>query len=198
MDPFDAATAVHDLADPYRPSGSGGQFSVSESEGAIIAFFPSDPFLSSRIHAGALCGHAPAPERLVVPSSFHWQTLITMGMRSGEQEDYLIRIIKQAAEALRRLREKLTASATASPSIRQEVNSATEQLLGAQADMLARLDAETAVRLVGTWRQAQLWADLVELEAEACDVDGDSVAASVRRARAVALRAAIDRCQTKT
>lgn len=117
---------------------------------------------------------------------------------SGEQEDYLIRIIKQAAEAIRRLREKLMTSATASPSIRQEVNGATDQLLGAQAGMLARLDAETAVRLLGSWRQAQLWADLVELEADACYVDGDSVAGAVRRARAEALRVAIDRCQAET
>lgn len=114
-----------------------------------------------------------------------------MGTRSGEQEDYLIRIIKQAAEAIRRLREGMT-SATARSGIRQEVNSATEQLLGAQAGMLARLDAETAVRLVGDLRRAQLWADLVELEADACYVDGDSVAGAVRRARAVALRAALE------
>jgi hypothetical protein len=113
------------------------------------------------------------------------------------QEDYLIRIIKQAAEAIRRLREKLMTSATARSGIRQEVNSVTEQVLGAQAGMLARLDAETAVRLVG-WRRAQLWADLVELEADACYVDGDSVAGAVKHARAVALRAALDRCQAET
>jgi hypothetical protein len=121
-----------------------------------------------------------------------------MGTRSGEQEDYLIRIIKQAAEAIRRLREKLTTSATSSPGIRQEVNSATEQLLGAHAVMLARLDAETAVRLVGSRRHAQLWADFVELEADACYVEGDFVAGAVRRVRAEELRAAIDRCQAET
>lgn len=122
-----------------------------------------------------------------------------MRTRSGEQEeDYLIRIIKQAAEAIRRLREKLISPAAASPSIREEVSSATVQLLGAQAGMLALLDADTAVRLVGSRRHAQLWADLVELEADACYVDGDSVAGAVRRARAEALRVAIDRCQAET
>jgi len=119
-----------------------------------------------------------------------------MGTHSSEQEDYLIRIIKQAAEAIRRLRGKLTESAAAIPAILEEGNVATEQLLGAQADMLSRLDAETAVRLVGSSRRAQLWADLVELEAEAHDIHGDCVAASMKRARAVALRAAVDRFET--
>src|SRR5471032_2626684 len=93
----------------------------------------------------------------------------TMGTSSSEQEDYLIRIIKQAAEALRRLRGKLTASEVVIPDILQEASVATEELLGAQAGMLSRLDAETAVRLVGSSRRAELWADLVELEADALD-----------------------------
>ena len=120
-----------------------------------------------------------------------------METRSGEQEDYLIRIIKQAAEAIRRLRGKLTAFAASIPAIMEEGNVATEQLLGAQADMLARLDAETAVRLMGSSRRARLWAELVELEADARDIGGDAVAAATKRARAVALRAAVDRFETK-
>jgi hypothetical protein len=120
-----------------------------------------------------------------------------MGTHGGEQEDYLIRIIKQAAEAIRRLRGELSESAAAIPAILAESNSAIEQLLGAQAEMLARLDTETAVRLVGSSRRAQLWADLVELEADASDIGGDAVAAATKRARAVALRAAVDRFETK-
>jgi spermidine/putrescine-binding protein len=120
-----------------------------------------------------------------------------MGTHSSEQEDYLIRIIKQAAEAIRRLRGKLTESAAAIPAILAEGNVAMEQLLGAQADMLSRLDAETAVRLVGSSRRAQLWADLVELEADARDIGGDAISAATKRARAVALRAAADRFETK-
>lgn len=119
-----------------------------------------------------------------------------MGTHSSEQEDYLIRIIKQAAEAIRRLRGKLTESAAAIPAILVEGNVAVEQLLGTQADVLSRLDAETAVRLVGNSRRVQLWADLVELEADARDIGGDATVAATKRARAVALRSAVDRFET--
>jgi hypothetical protein len=121
-----------------------------------------------------------------------------MGTHSSEQEDYLIRIIKQAAEAIRRLRGKLTESPAAVPAVLAEGNVAVEQLLGAQADMLSRLDAETAVRLVGSSRRVWLWADLVELEADALDIIGDCDAAATKRARTVSLRTAIDRFQTRT
>lgn len=121
--------------------------------------------------------------------NLHWY----MRSRSTEQEDYLLRIIRQAAEALRRLRELLTASAESGPVVRQEVYAATEQLLGAQSALLTRLDAETAVRLVGSRRRTQLWADLVELEADACDCAGDTVGGAANRARAAALRAAAER-----
>ena len=120
-----------------------------------------------------------------------------MGTNSSEQEDYLIRIIKQAAEAIRRLRGRLTESAEAIPAILAEGNVAVEHLLGAQADMLSLLDAETAVRLVGSSARAQLWADLVELEADAREIGGDATAATTKRARALALRSAVDRFETR-
>jgi hypothetical protein len=121
-----------------------------------------------------------------------------MGTHGSEQEDWLIRIIKQAAEAIRRLRGDLTESAAVIPAILAESNTAIERLLGAQAAMLSRLDAETAVRLVGSSRRAQLWADLVELEADASDIGGDAVPAATKRARAVALRAAAKRFGTRS
>ena len=45
-----------------------------------------------------------------------------MRSRSSEQEDYLFRIIRQAAEALRRLREMLTGSAEASETVRRDAS----------------------------------------------------------------------------
>ncbi|MBA3560687.1 MAG: hypothetical protein H0W30_19075 [Gemmatimonadaceae bacterium] len=112
--------------------------------------------------------------------------------RTAGREDYLLRIIRQAAESIQRLREMLMASADASPHVRQEVHSSTQRLLGVQAALLTRLDAETAVRLVGSRSRAQLWANLVELEADACDCAGDTIEGTRHRVRAAALRAAAD------
>lgn len=113
-----------------------------------------------------------------------------MRLRNSEQEDYILRIIRQAAEALRRLREMLTGSAEASETVRREAGIAIEQLLGEQAPLLTRVDAETAVRLVGSQARIALWADLLELEADACNRAGDTTGASAHRDRAVALRTA--------
>lgn len=116
-----------------------------------------------------------------------------MRTRSSEQEDYLLRIIRQAAEALRRLREMLTSSAAASPTVRAEVHDAVGQLLGPDAALLSRLDAETAVRLLGDHVRAGLWADLLDLDATASVAGGDEIAATTQRTRAAALRAAAAR-----
>lgn len=113
-----------------------------------------------------------------------------MRARNSEQEDYILRIIRQAAEALRRLREMLTGSAEASETVRREAGIAIEGLLGEAAPLLTRVDADTAVRLVGSQTRIALWADLLELEAEACERAGDASEASTHRARAAALRTA--------
>jgi hypothetical protein len=113
-----------------------------------------------------------------------------MRLRNSEQEDYILRIIRQAAEALRRLREMLTGSAEASETVRREAGIAIEGLLGEVAPLLTRVDADTAVRLVGSQTRIALWADLLELEADACDRAGDTTEGSAHRARAVALRTA--------
>lgn len=113
-----------------------------------------------------------------------------MRLRNSEQEDYILRIIRQAAEALRRLREMLTGSAEASETIRREAGIAIEGLLGEVAPLLTRVDADTAVRLVGSQTRIALWADLLELEADASERAGDAGEASTHRARAAALRAA--------
>jgi hypothetical protein len=113
-----------------------------------------------------------------------------MRARSSEQEDYLLRIIRQAAEALRRLREMLTGSAEAGEAVRRDAGIAIEQLLGEVSPLLARVDADTAVRLVGSQTRIALWADLLELEADACERAGDASEASTHRARAAALRTA--------
>jgi hypothetical protein len=96
-------------------------------------------------------------------------------------------MIREAAEALRRLREMLTGSAEASATVRREVEIAIGQLLGESSALLTRVDAETAVRLVGNDKRIALWADLLELEADACERAGYETEASAHRARAAAL-----------
>lgn len=113
-----------------------------------------------------------------------------MRLRNSEQEDYILRIIRQAAEALRRLREMLTGSAETSETVRREAGISIEQLLGEVSPLLSRVDADTAVRLVGSQTRIALWADLLELEADACDRAGDTAEASAHRYRAAALRTA--------
>ena len=116
-----------------------------------------------------------------------------MRRRTSEQEDYLLRIIKQVSEAIARVRELLTAKATPSVTVREEVRQATALLLGAESPLLTRLDPESAARLVGSPQRIELWATLLELDAEAADVNGEPEQASAIRDRAAALRTASSR-----
>jgi hypothetical protein len=108
--------------------------------------------------------------------------------RDSNQEDYLLRIIKQAAEALRRLRELLQGSATTSDTVHADTQQAISHLLGDQAALLSRLDARTAVQLLGNAQKQQLWADLLELQADSCAALDRPDQASTLRARAASVR----------
>jgi hypothetical protein len=113
-----------------------------------------------------------------------------MRVRSGEREDYVLRIIRQAAEALRLLRVRLTAGGDAPAVVRARAAAAAEGLLGADAPLLARLDATSAVRLVADPRRVALWHELLDLAADAAESDGDPAGAAALRGRARALAAA--------
>jgi hypothetical protein len=111
-----------------------------------------------------------------------------MRARDSNQEDYLLRIIKQAAEALRRLREQLEGSAGASETVRADAQQAISQLLGDQAALLSRLDARTAVQLLGNAQKQALWAELLDLQADSCAAVGRSDQAESLRVRAQSIR----------
>jgi hypothetical protein len=111
-----------------------------------------------------------------------------MRARGNSQEDYLLRIIRQAAEALRRLRHRLTGGADAPELVRMDAVAATEALLGSQSAVLGMLDPVSAVRLVGHPEIVALWTAMLDLEAGALDAMGDASTAERRRARARALR----------
>lgn len=113
-----------------------------------------------------------------------------MRPRSTNQEDYLLRLIKEAAAALRLLRHRLAGTTDAPESIREQAAQAIAMLLGGRASLLERLDARSAAHLVGHPEHVALWAGLLDVEADAARRSGDSGAAAGLHARATALRAA--------
>jgi hypothetical protein len=108
--------------------------------------------------------------------------------RGNTQEDYLLRIIRQAAELLRQLRRRLLGGETSAESIRRDAAAAIDLLLGAQAPVLGMLDAVSAAQLVGHPAIVELWCALLDVEADAADASGDLGSAVRCRARALALR----------
>jgi hypothetical protein len=112
-----------------------------------------------------------------------------MRFRSSEQQDHILRLIQQAAEALRRLRGRL-GGGDAPEVVRQDAAAAIGALLGAEGFLLTRLDAESAARLAGDAARVSVWADLLDVDAEAAAAAGDAAAARASRARAASLRAA--------
>jgi hypothetical protein len=113
-----------------------------------------------------------------------------MRARGNTQEDYLLRIIRQAGEALRRLRLRLAGGADTPEVVRMDAVAATDVLLGSQGPVLALLDPLSAVRMVGHPAVVNVWTALLDLEAGALDAMNDAATASRRRARALALREA--------
>jgi hypothetical protein len=111
-------------------------------------------------------------------------------VRGGDREDYVLRIIRQAAEALRMLRLRLSGESGSPAAVRQRAGAAVAGLLGADAPLLGRLDAASAVRLVGDPRRVALWHGLLAVAAAAAEADGDPAGAAALRARAGDLAAA--------
>jgi hypothetical protein len=81
------------------------------------------------------------------------------------REDYLLRMLQQAAEAIRRVRERLAGGAPATELL-PDVRAAEAELLGTQAGLLRMLDARTAAELLADARRMRLWAELLRAEAD--------------------------------
>ena len=113
-----------------------------------------------------------------------------MRPRGNTQEDYLLRMIRQAAELLRQLRRRLLGGEVSAETIRHDAAAAIDLLLGGQAPVLGMLDANSAARLVGHPAIVELWCSLLDVEADAAEASGDPAFAARHRARAVALREA--------
>jgi hypothetical protein len=105
------------------------------------------------------------------------------------RDDYLVRLITQAAAALRRVRERLR-TGDAPEELAREARGAVGELLGPQAGLLAMLDPGSAAALLGDSERVALWAGLLRAEAEALRRSGEAERASGLEARAAALERA--------
>jgi hypothetical protein len=108
------------------------------------------------------------------------------------REDYLIRLIQQLGEVLRRLRARLTGEPTSGDvaEIHREAGAAITSLLGPQAMLLQQLDANSAARVVGDAERVALWTAFLRVQADAQRASGRAEAADRLAARATALEQA--------
>jgi hypothetical protein len=108
------------------------------------------------------------------------------------REDYLIRLIQQLGEVLRRLRARLNGETERGDvaDIHREAGEAIGLLLGPQAALLQQLDASSAARIVGDRERVDLWIAFLRIQADAQRMGGRSDAADRLEARAGALEQA--------
>lgn len=109
---------------------------------------------------------------------------------SSQREDYLLRLIRQVAEALRRLREALTAEA-APVEIERDAAAAISELLGPRHGLLSSLDPVSAASLIADPRRVELWASLIRVQGAARRRLGDEDGAQALDRRADALERAV-------
>ncbi len=86
-----------------------------------------------------------------------------------ERRDYILRLIQQAGAAARRLRERLISEADSATEVASEADQEISALLGgaAMAPLIERVDAKTAVQLLGDKERVRAWIELLSLRAEA-------------------------------
>jgi hypothetical protein len=102
------------------------------------------------------------------------------------RDDYILRLIQQAAAALRRFRERL-GSGDSAEAVSTDVSTAIATLLGPQRAMLERLDGWSAANLLGDPERVFLWAEMVRLQSDLERAAGRDAAADQLATRAAAL-----------
>ena len=109
------------------------------------------------------------------------------------QRDYILRLLEEAAAALRRLRELLRGGTAKPGAIVEEARAAQAALFGDTWALLQRVDVATASALIRDARQLSLYADLMRAEAEAHRALGEEERAEYLEARAAGIAAAAAR-----
>lgn len=84
----------------------------------------------------------------------------------SQREDYLLRLLHQVAERLRRLRDALTGGASPAE-IDRDADAAIGELLGPRYTLLSSLDAKSAAALIADPRRMELWVGLIRVQAAA-------------------------------
>ncbi len=102
------------------------------------------------------------------------------------RDDYILRMIQQAAAAIRRFRSRL-GSGEAVDDVKRDAGEALGTLLGPQRAMLERLDGWSAANLLGDPERVHLWAELVRLQSDLERAAGHDAAANALAARAAEL-----------
>ncbi len=102
------------------------------------------------------------------------------------RDDYILRLIQQVANALRRFRERLGKGDSAEE-VSRDVGAAVGTLLGPQRMLLERLDGWSAANLLGDSERVQLWSELLQLQSDLERAAGRDVSADTLAARAAAL-----------
>ena len=110
-----------------------------------------------------------------------------------QQEDYLIRLIRQAFDVLRRLRAKLMGDPLAADDVVRGARDAQAELLGPLFGAMTMVDADTAVGLMRDRERLEAWVELMRLEADALRAAGDAAGAAAVARRADAVQEAYER-----
>lgn len=112
-----------------------------------------------------------------------------------ERRDYILRLVQQAGATARRLRELLNGEGADLEGIVREADQAIGELLGGggQAQLLERVDADTAARLLGDKERVSVWVELLELQADALEQHGAAERSRRVHGRASALSGAAQR-----
>ena len=106
------------------------------------------------------------------------------------RDDYLLRLITQAAAAVRRFRERLTGGAAADE-VARDAGAAIVELLGPSHDVLQRLDPRSAASILGDPDRVRAWSALLAVQADARRLAGDLATADRLAAQARALLAGL-------
>ena len=105
------------------------------------------------------------------------------------ETDYILRMIRAAALAVARMRERLMGGGNALEVV-EAAQHAQQDLFGPRWQVISALDAASAAQLIGDDRHVDAWTDLLLVEADAERVCGNDARAGRLEARAAALRAA--------
>lgn len=110
-----------------------------------------------------------------------------------QREDYLIRLIRQAFDVLRRLRAKLMGDPLAADEVVRGAREAQGELLGPLLGAMAMVDPDTAVGLMRERERLEAWVELMRLESDALRAGGDAAGADMVARRADGIQEAYER-----